>query len=682
MKTYPKSDTAILTTCPRDCYDTCGIVVTQKKNGGIARVRGNPDHEVSRGKLCKKCSIAYNHEWISPKARLTQPLRRVGVKGEGKFEPVSWDQACSEIAARLKNIIISDGPQAIFYAHYTGTISLLAFLFPLRFFNKLGATEVNPDTICNMAGHVALNYMYGTSLNGFDPRMVDSASCILVWGSNPSASGPHVAKHWLGEAKAKIIVIDPIRTATAEAADIHLQPYPGSDAALAYAMLHVIQREGLIAHDFVEAFTIGWNEIEPVLSDCTPAWGEAMTGVSAKLIEEVAVLYAKGPSLLWLGQGLQRQPSGGNIMRACALLPALTGNLAKPGAGLLYLNWDLPLRHMDDAYLSASHLSSGMTPKISQMDLAANLEDASKSSALIAWNINIAASNPEQLRLRKALMREDLFTVVLDLFPTDTADYADYVLPAASFLEFDDLIAGYFHLTLSAQVKVMEPLGQSLPNQEIFRRLARAMGYTEPELFENDEDILNTLMEKADLGETFESLASKGTIPVPKQPHIQFADLVFATPSGRIELASSAAEVNGHPRIPQPIADKKPENGYLRLLSPASSWNLNSSFGNVAKIHGHADEASILMHPQDAAMRALSTGDKALVSNDTGSLKLVVATSNALPIGVVLIPKGRWPKEEPQEMNVNALNPGCKTDMGESSAVHGIEVIVMPALAD
>lgn len=675
MKLNRSNDATILTTCPRDCYDTCGIAVN-KKDGVIVQVRGDPNHDVSRGKLCKKCSIAYNHEWLSPKARLTQPLKRVGAKGAGKFAPVSWDEACTEIAAKLNSIVSTDGPQTIINAHYTGTISLLAFMFPNRFFNKLGATEVNPDTICNMAGHVALNYVYGTSLNGFDPRMADSAACIVVWGSNPAVSGPHVNQHWLGETKAKVLVIDPIRTATTEAADIHLQLFPGSDAALAYAMLHVIQRAGLIDDDFVKRYTLGWDEIEPVLSACTPAWGEAMTGVPAVLIEEAAVLYAKGPSLLWMGQALQRQPNGGNIMRACALLPALTGNLAKPGAGFLYLNWDLPQRHIDDTYLAAPHLCSNIVPKISHMDLAANLEDATKSRALFAWNINIAASNPDQTRLRKALLREDLFTVAIDLFATDTTDYADYILPAASFLEFDDLIAGYFHLTLSAQVKVTEPLGQALPNQEIFRRLAQAMGYTEPELFESDQAILDKLMHRADLGESFSSLAAKGSIQVPAEPLIQFKDLSFATPSGKIELASSAAEAAGYPRIPLPIVDKKPKAGYLRLLSPASSWSLNSSFGNVAKIRAHANEATIFMHPADAEERALMMGAHALVSNDTGFVKLLVTTCNTIPRGVVVIPKGRWLKEESQAVNVNVLNPGIKADMGESTAVHGIEVLV------
>jgi anaerobic selenocysteine-containing dehydrogenase len=669
------TDEIILTTCPRDCYDTCGIAVV-KRNGKIAHVRGDLTHPVSRGKLCAKCSIGYNREWLDPQARLTQPLRRIGPKGAGRFEPVSWDVALTAIAERLKRIIATAGAQTILNTHYSGTISLLAFLFPLRFFNRLGATEVSPDTICNMAGHVALNYVYGTSLDGFDPRTARDARCIVVWGANPSASGPHVHEHWLRETPAKLVVIDPIRTPTAQIADLHLQPFPGSDAALAFAMLHVIRRDGLIDRDFVNTHTIGWDELEPLLADCTPTWGEATTGVPARLIEEAARLYGQGPSLLWLGQALQRQPLGGNVMRACSLLPAVTGNLGKPGAGFLYLNFNFAQRHLDDAYLTAPHLQTGAPPPISQMDLAACLEDPGRSQALLCWNINIAASNPQQTRLRRALTREDLFTVALDLFPTDTTDFADFVLPAASFLEFDDLVAGYFHLTLSAQVKAMEPLGEALPNQEIFRRLARAMGYSEPELYESDAEIIATLLRRADLGEDFASLAAKGTVPVPAEPGMQFADLTFPTPIGRIEIASARAAADGHPRVPLPLADPRPGGGRLRLLSPASPWRLNDSFANVEKIATRVGAATIALHPADAAERDLAEGDAALAVNETGRLPLTVTLSETLPRGVALSYKGRWPKREAAHANLNVLNPGHKTDMGESNCVHGIEVTV------
>jgi anaerobic selenocysteine-containing dehydrogenase len=666
----------VLTTCPRDCYDTCGMLV-HRRDGIVTAVRGNPAHAVSRGTLCGKCSTAYNREWRDPTRRLTQPLRRVGAKGGGRFEPVSWDTACAEIAQRLQRIVASQGAQTILNAHYTGTISLLAGIAPMRFFHRLGATEVTPDTICNMAGHVALRYLYGSSVDGFDPRTAKDAACIVVWGANPHASAPHAHENWLPEACGKVVVVDPIRTPTAARADIHLQPFPGSDAALAFALLHVIRREGLIDAGFIAAHVRGWEELEPLLDGCDPAWGAAVTGVPAALIEEVAVLYARGPSLLWLGQGLQRQTTGGNVMRACGLLPAVTGNLCKPGAGFLYLNGNLRQRRMDEEYLSGAHLASGGGARsVSHMDFAAALEDPARSQALFVWNMNPLASCPQQARLRRALQREDLLTIALDLFATDTTRMADYVLPAASFLEFDDLIASYFQLTLSAQVKAMEPMGRALPNQEIFRRLGQAMAFSEPELQESDASILDTLMERSGLGLTFAALAERGSIWVPEKPAVQFPEGVFATPSGRIEIASARAAADGHPRVPQAWSDPRPAGGHLRLLSPAHAWLMNTSFGNVRQIEKRIGDATIALHPGDAADRGLAEGDSALVHNGCGRLRLTVTICDDVPRGVALTHKGRWLGTDAAGANVNVLNPGEKSDMGESTAVHSIEVSV------
>jgi anaerobic selenocysteine-containing dehydrogenase len=669
-------DEVVLTTCPRDCYDACGIAVF-KRNGAIRHVRGDPDHPVARGKLCRKCSIGYNGAFLDAGARLTRPLRRLGAKGESQFEPVSWETAIEEIAQRLRRIDETAGPQAVLNAHYTGTFSLLAYSFPLRFFHRLGATEVDPDSICNKAGHVALEYVYGTSLVGFDPLTARDSACILVWGANPSTSAPHQHDHWLPESPAKVLVVDPVRTPTAEAADLHLQPFPGSDAALAFAFLHVIAREGLVDEAFVNSRTVGWEELEPVLVDCTPAWGEEVTGVPARLIEEAAQTYGRGPSLLWLGQGFQRQRTGGNVVRACSLLPAVTGNLARPGTGFLYLN-GTESRGIDEDYLAGSHLGPGAPEPISHMDLVGALEDPDRSQALFCWNINIAASNPEQGRLREALRREDLLTVAIDLFPTDTTDFADYVLPAASFLEFDDLVASYFHLTLSAQVSAADPIGDALPNMEIFRRLARAMGYTEPELYEADAEVIETVLQRSGIGEDFTSLAARGTVPVAAEPVVQFADGRFPTPSGRVELASARAEADGLPRLPLPLADAKPSDGRLRLLSPASPWLLNDSFANDPKIAKRIGAATVALHPDDAAERGLAEGDTAVMANDTGRLRLLVTLSDAVPRGVAYSPKGRWPKREPARANVNALNPGERADMGGSTSVHGVEVTVVP----
>jgi anaerobic selenocysteine-containing dehydrogenase len=324
--------TVIRTTCPRDCYDACGIAVV-KRADGLVKVLGDPDHAVSRGALCGKCAIAYNGVLLDPGARVTRPLKRIGPKGDGHFETVSWDRAIGDIAERFQHIVSAHGAETIWHAHYTGTCSQLAGAFPQRFLNRLGASEVDPDSICNAAGHAALQYMYGASDVGFDPRTARDARCILVWGANPSASAPHQHKHWLKEAAAKKIVVDPVRHATAAEADLHLQLFPGSDAALAFAMLHVLRCEGMVNRAFLAVHAIGWEELEPIIERCTPDWAAPITGVPAARIEEAARLYGDGPSLLWLGQGLQRQPTGGNVFRAVGLLPAVTGNLAKPGAG-------------------------------------------------------------------------------------------------------------------------------------------------------------------------------------------------------------------------------------------------------------------------------------------------------------------------------------------------------------
>jgi anaerobic selenocysteine-containing dehydrogenase len=663
--------TIIRTTCPRDCYDACGIAVV-KRADGLVKVLGDPDHPVARGALCGKCAIAYNGAWLDPKARVTQPLRRVGPKGEGRFAAVSWDEATAEIAARLKQIVSTHGAETIWHGHYTGTCSLLAGGFPQRFLNRLGASEIDPDSICNAAGHAALQYMYGASDIGFDPRTAKDAKCILVWGANPFASAPHQHKHWLKESPAKVIVVDPVRHPTAEAADLHLQPFPGSDAALAFAMLHVLVREGRVDRAFLKQHTIGWDELEPIVIRCSPDWAAPITGVPVGKIEEAATIYGEGPSLLWLGQGLQRQPTGGNVFRAVGLLPAATGNFAKPGAGMLYLNGG-SRKGIDGDYLEAPHLRQGEKRKVSHMDLVATLSDPKKARALITWNINIAASNPDQARLHRALRNERLFHIAIDPFPTDTTDYADFVLPAATFLEFDDLVSPYFHLSFSAQAKALEPMGEALPNQAIFRRLSAAMGFNEPELYEDDQTALDTICRQVGLPD-FKTLAAKGTVDIWPEPVLQFADRTFPTESGRIEIASARAEADGHPRLPQPIADPRPQGGLFRLLSPASIWLMNSSYNSDAKITEKLGPDGVVLNAADAQRLGLVEGDTLLAANETGRLELRLHIGDIVPEGVALSHKSRWPKLSKQHANINVLNPGRKTDMAESSAVHSVEV--------
>ena len=670
-----QNTTTIRTTCPRDCYDACGILV-KKSPGGALRVVGDPNHSLAHGALCGKCSIVYNGVWRDPNARLTRPLKRIGPKGQGRFQPVSWDEALGDIAARLNTIRANDGGGAILQTHYTGTCSLIAGVFPLRLFNRIGATEVDPDTVCNKAGHAALQLMYGSSTRGFDPRTIDGSRCLMIWGANPSVSAPHVHQHWVTKSNVPTIVVDPIRHETAAAADIHLQLYPGTDGALAFAMLHAIRAAGLIDYEFLSRHAFGWDEIDATLDACTPAWGEKVTGVPANLIVEAALLYARGPSLLWMGQGFQRQTFGGNAMRAVGLLPAATGNVGKYGAGFLYLNgWDA--RGVDPAYLAAAHLNTEPAPSISHMDLARRLESR-ETKALVTWNNNIAASSPEQQRLRRALTREDLLQVTLDLFQTDTANYADYVLPAASFLEFDDVVMSYFNCSISAQVKAEPPLGEALPNQEIFRRLAKAMRLHDPDLFESDASLIDNILAQAKPGLDFATLSKLGTVSHPEEPVVQFERHDYHTPSGRIELTGQAFVDAGLPSAPFASSEARPLRGELRLLSPASEWLMNSSYGNDPKILKQLGGEEAFMHPDEAKARGIASGSPIRIASDTGAITLRVVVSTHVPMGVILAHKGRW-SVDGAGGNVNTLNPGHKSDLAESCAVHSINVSVSSA---
>ena len=666
----------IKTTCPRDCYDGCGIIV-HKRNGEIFKVKGNRDHPSTRGPLCAKCAVSYNGVWLDETARLLYPLKRSGNKGAGEFERITWDEALTEIAQRFADIDRRHGADRIYQTHYTGTCSVIAGNFPERFFDHIGATEVNPDTVCNAAGHVALSYVFGNSVTGFDPRTVRDSECILIWGANPSHCGPHVHKHWLREHGAKVIVIDPVRTDTAVSADLHLQVRPGADAALAFAMLHVMRREALVDENYIKDHVQGYEEVLPSIECCTPEWGKAVTDIPVTLIEQAARLYARGPSLLWLGQGLQRQPRGGNVFRACAMLPALTGNIGKPGAGFYYLNDTIGIGGRSGGAPGYKKSQTNDGPAlVSQMDIPALLQDPAAIRSYVVWNCNPLASNPNQASMEKGLAREDLFTVVIDCFMTDTADYADIVLPAASFLEFDDVCSSYFHLTIGAQVQCRKPMGESLPNQEIFRRLARAMRFQESTLYEDDRSIIERTLRASGVRETWQELTEQGWAHVADEPLILWAEGRFATPSGRIEIASERAEADGLPRLPQATADAEPVDGKLRLISPAAKWLMNSSFGNDHRVIKMMGPATVTCHPETASDLGIGNGDRVRLSNELGELVLTLRVSDMITPGALLVYKSRWLKSEPDRANVNVLCVARKTDMGESTSVHATEVTV------
>lgn len=674
MSSQVQNTEFVKTTCPRDCYDACGIVVT-RRDGRVTRISGDRDHRLSRGALCGKCAIAYNGVWLDPTRRLTSPLLRNGPKGSESVVPTSWDTALTVIADRLGAILRERGGGAVCHTHYTGTCSVIAGNFPSRFFNRIGAVEVDPDSVCNKAGHVALGLVFGSSLDGFDPRTADVARCILIWGANPSTSAPHSDRHWLAESPARRIVIDPVRHPTATNADLHLQLFPGSDAALAFGLLHVLDREQRLDRDFINRYTLGWEEIESEIAAMPPERAAQLTGVDAGLIVAAARAYSDGPSLLWLGQGVQRQRTGGNIVRAISLLPAATGNIGRLGGGLFYVN-GFGSRGVRIDELSASNLrDAAAPPPISHMDLAAHLADPGACAALFTWNNNIAASSPQQRRLMEALRRDDLFHVAIDIFPTDTTRFADVTLPAASFLEFDDLLFPYFFYDLSAQVKVQDPPGDALPNQEIFRRLAGVMGFDDAELHETDDRILARLMQQTGVGMSFQDLARVGTVAWRSDPVVPFADLVFSTPSGRIEVASDAFVAAGLPRAPQARSDERPPGGRLRVLSPASLWQLNSSYGNDEKIRARCGTPAVTVNGADAERLGLKENELVELLNETGCLgPLRLIIGDMVPPGVALVPKGRWPGiDAANGGNVNVLNRGEKADAGGSTAVHSVE---------
>ena len=666
----------IKTNCPRDCYDGCGIVA-RVEAGQTVKIRGDAEHPISRGKLCAKCGTAYNGVFQDESVRLQRPLRRVGPKGSGRYAPVGWDAALDEIATRFNDIIDSQGAESILTMKYSGTLSLLAFLFPDRWVNHVGASVVDYGTICNTAGYVAWELLFGTAEKGFDPRTARDSSCILVWGANPSHTAPHMHEHWLRQSPAKIVVIDPLRTQTAAAADLHLQLRPGTDAALAFAILHELRVLGHFDQAFIDAHTLGYAEILPDIERCTPEWASRVTGVSAADIRRAASLYGAGPALLWCGQGLQRQPLGGNVMRAAGLLPALTGNVGKAGAGFYYLNDSAEIAGVDYAWLTGAGLAAGTPKTVTALDLADRLAMDDEFRALMIWNCNPLASCSNQQKLRRACRREDLFTVVIDLFQTDSANYADIVLPAASFLEFDDLTCSYMNLLLGVQSRVREPIGESLPNQEIFRRLAAAMGLENPALFEPDADLVASLLEQCGYAGGFDALQQQGHFAIGgEQPLVLFEDLDFGTPSGRIEIASQPAERAGLPRVPLPAVDAQPRAGQLRLISPASNWRMNDTYGNDPRLRMRAGAAELIMNAADAARLGVAQGDRVELSNDHAALELVACIDDIVLPGTVLSYKGRWPSLEPGGESLNFLYDGLKTDMGESSGVHGMMVEV------
>src|SRR3954471_7688804 len=616
--------TDVLGACPLDCPDGCNWVVTVQ-DGRAVRLRGNREHPFTAGALCGKGNDYLEHTRAPD--RLLYPLRRVGAKGEGRFERISWDDALAEIAERLHGVIDEYGGEAIWPFQGTGSLGYLQGLegrAGQRLWNVLGASR-HDMTACSVAGRVGASYVTGTAA-GMDPETFAHSKLILLWGTNTLTSGHHLWKFILAAQKngAHVVAIDPLRTRTAERADEHLAPLPGSDAALALGLLWVVLDLGAEDRDYIADHTIGWEAFRERILEFPPDRVASLTGLREEQIVGLGRRVATTrPTRNRCTMGMQRHAGGGAALRVLYALPGVTGDWRYPGGGAAYstsgsfvadvagvLRDDLlgaPVRT-----LSMTRLSEGL------LDL-----DDPPVKALVVYQANPMGSNPDQRRVREGLEREDLFTVVMEQFPTDTVDYADIVLPATMQTEHLDVNDGYGHMYVHLNRPAVAPAGEALATTETFRRLARAMGLTEPSLYEDDESLARTL-----LGDDYDHLYEHGSMRLDhSDPFVPFTD-GFPTPSGKLEFFSAPAQADGHDPLPGYVAPALTGDHPLALIAPASHWYLNSMFANKPDLMKKSGGPRIDLHPDDAAARGLQTGDIARVFNARGSFEAEVEVSD------------------------------------------------------
>ena len=664
---------AHLTVCPRDCYDSCALSFTPTSTG--YRVAGGADDAINKGDICGKCGHVYNAFAERDCHRILSPLINVGSKGQPDYRPTTWDDALEQIARRIKPLAASGRGHEIVHSHYDGTRGLLAAKFPLRLFDALGATGVVPGSVCHTAGLSALEYVFGSGLDGVDPRDFASAELIVLWGINPANSSPHAWRHWIsGVGDATIMRIDPLDRGEQPRPHKHLRPRVGTDAVFAFGVMRALHDEKLVDHAFLDRHTSGFEALSASIRAHSVDWCARHCGVSETEIIDLARALATKRTIIWLGMGLQRQSGGGNIFRAIAMLPVLTGNLFRRGTGLIYLN-GARQRGLDPARVTGDRSN---VRSISHVELADRLADSARASVLFTWNNNIAVSNPDLTRMHAALRRRDLFTVCLDVRLTRTCAYADIVLPAADFIEYDDLVYSYFFNTLGAQRKLREPLGQSTPNQEIFRRLAAQLDLREPHLHQTDEALIASVLRDLPEPTTFAELASKGTWHPVDPPQPQFGGGSFATPSGRIEIASTRAAADGCGLTATPTIAPVGGRGAFQLITPASFWRTNSSFSEMTRVAEFEGPPSVLITLADARRCGIEDGDACRVSNDVGSLDLIARISNVPLPGDAVVYKCRGEGLDPPGVEINRLIPSRASDMGECVAFHGVRVDIHP----
>jgi anaerobic selenocysteine-containing dehydrogenase len=661
-------------TCHHDCPDSCGWDVTVA-DGRAVKLRGRADHPFSQGELCPKVNRFLDRVY-SPD-RILHPLRRIGPKGAGRFEPVTWDDAVTEIAERLHAVITEHGPEAILPFSDAGNQSLLSIMgLDGRFFHHLGASRLVRAICGPTVGH-GVRMTNGSGL-GLDPMELRHSRLILLWGTNTRLTNRHL---WptieaARSAGAKLVVIDPIRTTTADAADEFVQPLPGTDIALMLALVHVLVRDGLVDADWVAAHTLGFDELATHVAEWTPERAGAICGLDAAVIESLASDYGTiRPAAIRTLIGAEHHENGAMFYRTLAVLPALVGAWADRGGGLSRSVGSYHDALIDEPALSRPDLLAGRSPRTLNMSrLGEALTDPALEppvAAMIVWNSNPLVIVPNAELTRRGLARDDLFTVVHEQFLTDTAHYADIVLPATTQLESTDVVPAWGHLWMGWNEAAIEPLGESCSNTELFRRLAAAMGLTEPALFDDDESLLaQALGAKVDLAE----LRRIGWVRVPYPDDGRpWAAGVFPTPSGRVELVSERLAAMGQPALPTFVAPREGPHGDadlvaqfpLQLLTPKHHTRfLNSSYSALPK-HGPAEGAPFVeLDAADAAARRLADGDQARVWNDRASVELPVRVSDRLRPGVTAIPFGWWGSQHADGRTANALTNDTLTEWG------------------
>ncbi|MCX7142327.1 MAG: molybdopterin oxidoreductase family protein [Proteobacteria bacterium] len=674
--------------CPHDCPDTCGMHISVE-NGVAVKVEGAKDMPFTQGTLCTK--VARYLDRTYSKDRVLYPMKRLGAKGEGKFQRISWDEALDTIAAKFKEIAAFD-PQGILPSSYAGTMGLVQYAsMDRRFFHKLGATLLE-RTLCSSAGRAGVKVTLGGSV-GMDPERFEDARLILIWGSNPVVSNLHLWSR-VQEAKrrgARVIAIDPYRSLTAVKCDQHVALLPGTDAALALGMMHVIIAEGLHDADYVARHTLGFAELKERVKDYPPEKAAAICGLTRGEVVALAREYAgTHPAAIRLNFGMQRHSGGGMAVRAVTCLPALAGQWRDAAGGVLLATGDF--YGLNHAALERPDLIPNKPRTINLSALGDALTAAEPPvRAIYVYNNNPVAVCPDSQKVIAGFKREDLFTVVHEIFLTDTADYADIVLPATTQLEHYDVHKSYGHLYVLANTPAIAPLGECKPNSEVFRLLAARMGFTEACFSDSDEDICRQALESTHprmAGIGWDALKERGWQRLNVPAHFApFAEGNFPTPSGKCEFWSQTALDSGLDPLPAYVPPRESVQSApqlarkypLAFISPPARNFLNSSFANLAFALKEAGEPTLDIHPADAAPRAIVDGDKVRIYNGRGSFVTRARVSDRAREGVVAALSVWWRKLSPDGRNANDVTSQALADMGGAATFYDCLVEVEKA---